>query len=254
MLHSSLLLTIYPSILLPHEYQYVQIIQREISIQISLSCKMFPRLPKLNQFLVLSPATGTKTSDNLTSPSEDAEKSGVPIQRLSSTSSTDSAKSFASGFLKLGSDRSWTAMTAFLLCRCNLLGIHRDQSTMRLGHEDELATNSREITAKTWFSRKNTYKWTLTIAEACESWLPQEFQQLANFGKTFKFDFHSSIHNFLFFSSQVSGRPIPDYRELEEGFNATNYTCRSNNIAVPELASSQHHRHMLTSSNDVLAD
>lgn len=67
---------------------------------------MFPKLPKLNQFLVLSPTTGTKTSDNLTSSPEDAEKSGVPIQRLSSTSSAESNKSFASGFLKLGYDRS----------------------------------------------------------------------------------------------------------------------------------------------------
>lgn len=67
---------------------------------------MFPKLPKLNQFLVLSPTTGTKTPDNLTSSLDDTEKSGVPIERLSSTSSTDSSKSFASGFLKLGYDRS----------------------------------------------------------------------------------------------------------------------------------------------------
>ncbi|RAO67912.1 uncharacterized protein BHQ10_003924 [Talaromyces amestolkiae] len=67
---------------------------------------MFPKLPKLNQFLVLSPTTGAKTPDNLTSSPEDAEKSGAPIHRLSSTSSTDSSKSFASGFLKLGYDRS----------------------------------------------------------------------------------------------------------------------------------------------------
>ncbi|EEA26332.1 hypothetical protein TMatcc_005401 [Talaromyces marneffei ATCC 18224] len=67
---------------------------------------MFPKLPKLNQFLVLSPTTGPKTSNNLISSPEDSEKPGVPIERLSSTSSTGSNSSFAGGFLKLGYDRS----------------------------------------------------------------------------------------------------------------------------------------------------
>lgn len=63
---------------------------------------MFPRLPKLTQFLVLSPTTGTKTADNV-SPLSDADKPDLQIQRLPSA---ESKEPYAGGFLKLGSDRS----------------------------------------------------------------------------------------------------------------------------------------------------
>jgi hypothetical protein len=65
---------------------------------------MFPQLPKLSQFLVLSPQTGPKTTENVSAAATAPElnEAVVPIHRSSSTSSTESS----GGFLKLGFDRS----------------------------------------------------------------------------------------------------------------------------------------------------